>query len=252
MEHKLIFGAVIVALATAAGCTVNQTDVPALTGPSDYGASISITANPDTVALGQSGTTAGQQSLIIVTAFDSNGRPKSNQSVRLETLVNGTLSSCGQLALTTLTTGSDGRASTAFTAPGTPPDCPNFNDDGTVTIRATPVGTDFTASVFTASSVNVFMALPGTTAGGPFTVDFSISASPTALEPRRFLFSDTGSVSPGHAIVSYRWTWSDGATETGSIVDHDFASAGTYTVTLTVTDDIGQVSFKTALVTVTN
>jgi N-acetylglucosamine-6-sulfatase len=49
--------------------------------------------------------------------------------------------------------------------------------------------------------------------------------------------------SPAHdidgSIVSYAWSFDDGATGAGSPVDHTFAADGTYNVTLTVTDDRG-------------
>jgi PKD repeat protein len=215
--------------------------------------SIVVTANPDTVALGQSANVQGQQSLILIRVFDAAGQPKPNQALRLETLVNGKLSDCGQISQSLVVTGADGQASTVFTAPPTPPDCPSFNTDGSVTIRATPIGTDFKVSFRDTGSVNLFMALPSAGAStGPFTVNFSISPNPGKKAPELVTFSDAGSVSPGHSIVSYRWTWSDGATKNGSSVQHDFASAGSYTATLTVTDDAQQVAFKTAIVTITD
>jgi hypothetical protein len=253
MRQKLSIGAVVIAYVGAVACTIQQTEAPALTGPAGIGTSVSISATPDTIALGQSATVAGQQSRIIVSVADSNGQPKANQTLRLEVLVNGKVSDCGQISQNTLITGSDGKASTLFTAPGTPPDCPSFNADGTVTIRATPVGTDFQVTSASASSVGVFMALPGSGSSiGPFTVNFTISPSPGKKAPELVTFSDAGSISPGHSLSTFQWTWSDGAIKNGPSVQHDFSAAGTYTVTLTVTDDIGQTSFKTAIVTIEN
>ncbi len=51
-------------------------------------------------------------------------------------------------------------------------------------------------------------------------------------------------------IVSWDWSFGDGATGSGSVVTHTFASAGTYQVTLTVTDTGGQTDDKTRSVTV--
>jgi PKD repeat protein len=237
--------AVLVAIA-AAGCTVSQAEPPALTGPSTFGTSVSVTASPELLTLGPSATTPGQQSVIVVSVFDEHGQPKANQNLSLDVVVNGEPSGCGQLSQRTLTTGSDGRATAIYTAPGTPPNCPNFNNDGTVTIRATPFGSQATPAA--ANSVDIYLALRasgGNNPAGTFAADFTVSALGGI---RNFQFNGTSSVSPGHTIVSYAWTFSDGHGEIGPIVDHDFAAPGTYFVTLTVTDDIGQSAFKTALV----
>lgn len=52
-------------------------------------------------------------------------------------------------------------------------------------------------------------------------------------------FDATGSSDPNGPIVAYAWDFGDGTTATGALVDHRFATPGLYTVTLTVTDDVG-------------
>jgi hypothetical protein len=119
---------------------------------------------------------------------------------------------------------------------------------GGVTISATAVGTD--AQVSTESSAAIRFLTPVT---GPsssvFAVNFSISPNPAAVGTL-VSFSDSGSVSPGHEIVGYRWTFSDGHAENGPNISHDFGSSGTHTVTLSISDDIGQSGSKTALVNI--
>ena len=241
MLWPLISGALLVA-----ACTVDQTKVPDLTGPSTFATSLSVSANPDFLAFGQSATTPGQQAVVLVSAFDATGQPKPNQTVRLEVVVKDLPSACGQLSTSSVTTGSDGRASVVFTAPSS---CPFFDVDGTVGVRATPVGSN--ASISAASTARILMVLPATstsaTSPGGLTANLSVAALPGT---RLFQFDGTSSVSPGHTIVRYLWTFSDGDVEVGSVIDHDFGTTGTYQVTLTVTDDIGQVSWKSALVTV--
>jgi PKD repeat protein len=56
-------------------------------------------------------------------------------------------------------------------------------------------------------------------------------------------FNASGSqAEPGHNISSYDWTFGDGSSGGGAIATHAYASAGTYTVTLQVTDDVGRKS----------
>jgi PKD repeat protein len=52
-------------------------------------------------------------------------------------------------------------------------------------------------------------------------------------------FNGTGSSDPDGGIVSWAWNFGDGATATGATTSHTYASAGTYSVQLTVTDDNG-------------
>lgn len=51
-------------------------------------------------------------------------------------------------------------------------------------------------------------------------------------------------------IVSYAWDFGDGTTATGSTASHTYATAGTYLVRLTVTDQSGYVDTATSTVTV--
>jgi PKD repeat protein len=61
----------------------------------------------------------------------------------------------------------------------------------------------------------------------------------------------SGSTDPEGGELSYAWHFGDGATGSGATTSHEYAEAGTYTVTLTVTDPAGGLDVESAPVTVT-
>ena len=80
--------------------------------------------------------------------------------------------------------------------------------------------------------VAAFEVIPG---AGEFDFDFDASAS-----------SDDGT------IESYDWTMGDGTSLNGAFVSHTYGAYGTYTVTLTVTDDEGATGSATQSVTISD
>ncbi|WP_231486516.1 PKD domain-containing protein [Candidatus Blastococcus massiliensis] len=65
-------------------------------------------------------------------------------------------------------------------------------------------------------------------------------------------FDGRGSTDEDGSIASYAWDFGDGSTGTGATAQHVYAAAGTYPVTLTVTDDDGATAQVSAPVTVTD
>ncbi|MCL0069783.1 PKD domain-containing protein [Dehalococcoidia bacterium] len=63
-------------------------------------------------------------------------------------------------------------------------------------------------------------------------------------------FDASGSSDPDGEIMSYEWDFGDGTSGTGKVVEHTFALAGDYTVTLTIADNDGVVSSFSKMVTV--
>ena len=61
----------------------------------------------------------------------------------------------------------------------------------------------------------------------------------------------SGSTDPDGVVTSYLWSFGDDQTGTGPTPSHTYATAGTYDVTLTVTDDDGGTASVTQQVTVT-
>ena len=72
---------------------------------------------------------------------------------------------------------------------------------------------------------------------------------------RSFTFEWVASSDPDGTIANYAWIFGDGhIVNSGSVasVTHAYAAAGPYTVTLTVTDNLGAKASDTAVITVTN
>ena len=74
----------------------------------------------------------------------------------------------------------------------------------------------------------------------------SFSATPAGLTVS---VDATGSSDDG-SIASYAWDFGDGATDTGVTTDHEYTTGGEKTITLVVTDDMGQTDTVTETVTV--
>ncbi|HEU5183331.1 MAG TPA: PKD domain-containing protein [Gemmatimonadaceae bacterium] len=81
---------------------------------------------------------------------------------------------------------------------------------------------------------------PTAHAGGPYVAHAEVPLT----------FDGTGSRDPDGDIVSYAWDFGDGESGTGPTPAHTYATGGTYTATLTVTDAGGHTDVATATVTV--
>ena len=87
-------------------------------------------------------------------------------------------------------------------------------------------------------------------AGTPPAAAFTFS--PTAPSVGDTIFFDASGSTPsaGRTIVAYEWNFGDGSTGTGVTTSHVFTVEDTYTVTLNVTDDKGQVGTMSSTVPV--
>jgi PKD repeat protein len=108
-----------------------------------------------------------------------------------------------------------------------------------VQILVTPGGSDFGNA--TARSVSIRLVPPGIILPPNGTPVPSFTYSPSApIAKSDVTFDASLSGDSDGRIVSYAWNFGDGSQGSGVLVKHAYAVDGSYTVTLTVTDDRGQ------------
>lgn len=79
-----------------------------------------------------------------------------------------------------------------------------------------------------------------------------LSATPASgPAPLTVSFSGAASSDADGSVVAYEWTFGDGSSATGASTSHRYASAGTYTALLKVTDSQGLSSTKSVTITAT-
>ncbi len=135
----------------------------------------------------------------------------------------------------------DGASATGFASPTHAYSrCGTYNVDLTVTDGVGLTGTASTSATIASSGVDIPTAHAGGGTGRLYngTVGSNVQ------------FDGSGSSDPDCNIVSYSWDFGDGTTGTGLNPLHSYSSAGTYIVTLTVTDNDGLQATDVATVTV--
>jgi PKD domain len=229
-----------------AACMVHETPAPGLTGPSEFATAVSLSAVPDLVM--RDGVS---QSTIVVTAKDPQGAPIRSLQMRLDMLVNGVVQDFGSLSTRTLFTNSDGRATAIYTAPPAPAIGASVVTDR-ITVVVTPVGTNAQGATHTTADIR--LVLPITTTPGAPVAFFTFAPSTGITTSTLVAFNASGSYPvTGSRIVNYAWDWGDGTNDnfnSSPSEDHDWAGGGAYSVTLTVTDDLGQRASTTQIITV--
>lgn len=255
----LLAAALMLGAVALAGCTVHQTAAPGLSGPSDLGLSIRVTASPDSIS--QDG---GSQSSIQVTAIGPDGKPKAALPLRMDMFVGGVGQDYGTLSARTIVTNSNGVATVVYTAPPSPTagiygTCKGLPGN-CVQIAATATGSGFDTAA--PELVTIRLVPPGVIlppASNP-TAQFTVTpAAPAASAPAAFDAStscagqagSTGAcLSSNNVLTGFNWTFGDGQSGSGQSLQHAYSLAGTYNVTLTVTNDRGLTASATKQVTV--
>jgi PKD repeat protein len=118
----------------------------------------------------------------------------------------------------------------------------NYNGPDSFTFRVTDAQGAASAAAATVSITVVAVndpplaRLTATPASGP--------------APLAVLVNASASVDPDGAIASHAWDFGYGATGTGVSTSHTYAAVGSYTVTLTVVDDLGATAVATEAISV--
>jgi PKD repeat protein len=223
----------LLAVVALTGCSIDEQKEPPLSGPSELGLAIGVTATPDII------TQDGQsQSTIRIQALDPSSQPVSGLVLRAETMVDGVPVDLGILSSKSISTGSDGRATLTYRAPAAPP--PSQTSDIVVEVAVTPVGTNYTGA--NVKSATIRLARPGVIQppNGTPTPRFYFSPITPAADDDIFFDASASTDSDGR-IMTYAWSWGDGRTTVSSepTARHHYGLAGTYNVVLTVTDNGG-------------
>ena len=238
---------VLTLVAVSSGCTLKKQETPSLTGPSELGTSVSVSVAPD--ILTQDG---GSQSLVTVTAFDQNGKPLRNLSLRSEIMVGGVVADFGTLSARSIVTGTDGRATLVYTAPAAPAG-PAVDTGTTVSISVTPLGTDFANSFPRIATIRL---VPPGVVVPPDGLQPSFTFTPNAPQDHQTVLFDACSdpqrpcAPANNPVATYSWDFGDGKSASGKSVSHAYSEAGTYVATLRLTDQVGRSASTTQSLTV--
>ena len=251
----------LVALVTAAGCTAKESKPPELTGPSEMGLAVKVTATPDVLQMD-----GVSQSAVVVETRNAQGQPMGSVGFRAEILVGGRVADLGRLSTKTGTTGSDGRATVTYTAP---PGASSGNSDSganLVTISVVPSSSDYSNAVPRTVDIRLVplgvilppantpvarFALSPTSPAEGQSVQFDASTSVDVVECGAAATSVDDCVTTKDTLVDYVWDFGDGSRGSGVRASHVYHALGSYTVTLTVTNSRGVKASSSQFVTVT-
>ncbi len=236
---------VAAALVGVVACSVQETPAPPLTGPSELSLRVSMQAIPDSIF-----RDGASQAAIQIEATGADGRPVRALPLRLEIVFGGVIVDFGSLSAKTVVTGEDGRARAVYTAPPKPGE--PVDSEIVVTIRATPIGTDYGSH--TGRTVDLRLVTPGIILPPNQAPQPSFTITPTTPQVQtNVVFDASATLDEGQACgaaCAYAWEFGDGAKGTGMFTTHQYSVPGPFQVRLTVTDARGASGVTAQTITV--
>jgi PKD repeat protein len=237
--HAFTAAALFIALSA---CTQKQPDAPPLTGPSTSATQVNVTVSP--AILPQDGAS---QALVSIAAFGPSGQPLPNLQLLAQIFAGGQVGEFGRLSAHNVATDASGHATVIYTAP--PPPLVVVNGGTTVAIQVTPTNSGDAANSST-QTATIRLVPPGIIIAGSALVPDFVVPTATAGDPTVFTATVTDPSNSGQVAVGYSWNFGDGATAGGQTLTHTFATAGTFIVSLTITDNLGRTNSVSKAVTV--
>lgn len=234
------------ALALAASaCTLHdQQQAPTLSGPSSNGTSITVTVTPNVL------TQDGQsQAVATINVYGPNGQPLPSVSLRAEIQVGGASTDFGTLSARQLVTDGAGRATLTYTAPAAP--VINTDNNTVVAISVAALSNDFANNNPVQATIR--LVPPGIVGPpvSPLRPDFAV---PTASVGNPAVFQatvvDASGADATAQVSSFQWAFGDGGSASGRSVTHSYSQPGSYSVSLTISDQLGRTQFQTHALTV--
>ena len=218
------------ALAAVAGC-VKDVDQPALAGPSTFAHSIIMVADRDTLTQNGSDFTD-----IRITSLSPDGQSE-NIPLRAQIYVDGVANDFGMLSSKTPITPTTIR----YTAPPAA-NLSTTQVPTTVTIAVTPSNNGDFRGEFT-RTIDIRLTPQGIILPTNPNLVAAFTFTPSAPQAFQTVAFDASTSTNGGTscatLCSYSWDFGDGTSSTGLTTTHQFRTAGTFSVTLTVTDPRG-------------
>lgn len=225
------------------GCGLEEVEIPELSGPSEMGLSVRLTAQPDILTADGVST-----SLVQATVRDQNARPVSGRDIFFSVADEsgraadiGTLRASGSVGVGTgvvVRTNAQGIAQVVYETPART----DATANQTVLVLARPVGDDAGAATYRSVRIELRSAEPRLFPQNPDNADplcdFAVQAPNGFRANQAILFQSTSS-DPDGTIVRYFWDFGNGTRSDAPDGAAVYRLPGDYTVRHIVTDDDG-------------